>query len=134
MTNLNAVKTGVMNLMSGSAFETSISRIYYAQAPKEAAYPYAVFSLPDIEESRDSGDKFSEFTVNWFIFTANSSSESGSDFAAQLKAVFDDSEGSLVISGQRVRKVTKEFEDEFPALDSQEFSWAYFLRYLILIH
>lgn len=132
--NLNDVKTGVKTLLTGTDFETAITRIYYATAPENPTYPHCIWSMPEIPEERDSSIKINDITLVFNIYTTDSSSVNATTYANLLKTVFDDSETTLTIANQRVRRVTKEFENEFPADDNQAFGWLYSLRYQVLIH
>lgn len=96
---MTPVITGIYTLFSTTNdFNTAISgRLYHAEAPQNATFPYCVVSVISSEHDWTFSDTFEDVLIQFSIFTNESSAANIGTYWSKLIALFDSA--SLTVSG-----------------------------------
>lgn len=131
MKNLTAA---IYGKLSGSALSAHIgTRMYKGYAPDEAAYPYIVYFVVDGYSDDTFTEKLDNITVQFSIFSDNTSSTEAEDIYADLKTLYDDT--TLTVSGETVlcmiRTNTTPLTEEHTTDDGLVNVWHYAVEYML---
>ena len=129
---MTALETAIVTAFKGNAalLAAAVGGIHNTVATSGTAYPYVVFQIPAIKQTKTFSHDSEEIIMQFKIYTRSSSSSSLNDIWDKLTTVFDGAQ--LSMSGytmvKMLRDVSIKTKDE-----TDEQVWIYLVSYQILI-